>query len=244
MKNIVLFILSVFMLLGISCKENVALEYENDPALYFTNDPYGQRDSIHHSFFTIDKNRDTVYVEIQAMGMTSNNIRPFVLEQTNEGAPNAAIAGVHYIAFDDPSVSKYYMISANNVKVNAPIILLRDESLNTGEVRLAFKISPNEYFRPGIAAWANFLIKTSSQASKPKIWDTYWKNRFGASWGPVKMKFIIDITGNKDWDTAPDDPALADYWSLKVKDAFWKYNEENPNYPLKEADDTLVSFTE
>ena len=192
MKNIVLFILSVFMLLGISCKKNVALEYENDPALYFTNDPYGQRDSIHHSFFIIDGDRDTVYVEIQTMGMTSNNVRPFVLEQTNEGTPNAAIAGVHYIAFDDPSVSKFYVIPAHNVKVNVPIILLRDESLNTGEVRLAFKISSNEYFRQGIAAWTNFLIKTSAQASKPKIWDTYWKYKFGASWGPVKMKFIIE----------------------------------------------------
>ena len=49
----------------ISCKENSALEYENDPALYFENTTYGQRDSIAHTFFIQpdDQMRDTVFIE-------------------------------------------------------------------------------------------------------------------------------------------------------------------------------------
>ena len=52
-KYIILALLGVLIA---SCKENVALEYENDPALYFVNEQYVQRDSINHSFFFIPGN--------------------------------------------------------------------------------------------------------------------------------------------------------------------------------------------
>ena len=47
MKIVIANILIFLLVVGtISCKKNSALEYENDPALYFENTTYGQRDSI------------------------------------------------------------------------------------------------------------------------------------------------------------------------------------------------------
>ena len=239
-----LIILITIALIAASCSQFDAIEYENDPAIYFANEQYGQKDSLNHSFFLIPgDDPDTVYIDIRTMGYLSNVDRTIKVIQTNAGDENAAIAGVHYVPFDDPKVSKYFIIPANSAKMNVPIILLRDESLNLKQVRLELEVAENENFRPGIEKWRNFVIKTTSQATKPMLWDTYWKYYFGASWGSVKMKFIIDHTGHTDWDTRSTDNGYVTYLKTKVLNAFQQYNINNPNKPLKEADGTLVSFT-
>ena len=71
MKIRIATILIFLLIVGtIGCKENTALEYENDPALYFENSYYTQQDSIAHTFFIQpdDQMRDTVFVEILTMG--------------------------------------------------------------------------------------------------------------------------------------------------------------------------------
>lgn len=244
-KNIPIAIICLFTLLFISCKENETLEYENDPALYFVNERYVQGDSIDHSFFTIPGNGpDTVYILMQTMGYVYDFDRPFLLEQTNTGDADAAVAGVHYVPFNDAQVSKYFVIPANQVRIKLPIILLRDKSLESQQVRLELGVTKNEYFRPGIEQWSKFLVKTTSKANKPSTWDSYWKYQFGASWGPVKMRFIIDVTGYTDWEVRPADMAFAGFLGSKVLSYFLEYNKANPDKPLKEADGTLVSFTD
>ena len=238
-------ILALFGVLIASCKENVALEYENDPALYFVHEQYVQQDSINHSFFFIPGNEpDTVYVEVQTMGYLGKQDRPFLLEQTNSGDENAAIPGVHYVAFSDPDLAKHLVIPAHSERVSIPIILLRDESLNLKEIRLSFQFVQNDYFRPGIPEWSEFLITTTAQAVKPDLWDNLWYMFFGSSWGSVKMKFIIDATGITDWETRSSDLAFYMYIQKKVLTEFQNYNLANPNNPLREADGTLVSFTQ
>ncbi len=244
MKKLNIIIIIITTLIAISCTHFNGIEYENDPAIYFANEP-GHRDSISHSFFLIPGNGpDTVYLEVRTMGFLSDKDREIKIIQSNAGKDNAAVAGVHYVPFDDPSVSKYFIIPANSAKVNVPIILLRDESLALKQVRLELEVSENEHFRPGINQWRKFLITTTSQAAKPTLWDTRWSNYFGMSWGSVKMKFIIDHTGYTEWDVVPSDTGLLRYFQTKVLDAFQQYNLENPENPLKEADGTLVSFTD
>ena len=107
MKIRIATILIFLLIVGtIGCKENTALEYENDPALYFENSYYTQQDSIAHTFFIQpdDQMRDTVFVEILTMGYPTDTDRPFVLEQTNAGKPGSAVAGKHFVAFDDPEM--------------------------------------------------------------------------------------------------------------------------------------------
>lgn len=228
-----------------ACEENVALEYEDDPALYFAYEDYGQKDSISQSFFVIHSSqlRDTVYVKVNTMGNLKDFDRPIKLIQTNEGEANAAVAGVHFVAFDSEELAGKIFVAAGANYVNVPVILLRDPSLELSEYRLALSIDKNEYFRPGINTLTHFVVKTSSLAVKPSTWDKYWRYQFGASWGSVKMRFIIDATGVTEWEILPSDLSYGTFLGAQVKAKFEQYNKEHPNNPLKEADGTLVSFT-
>lgn len=244
-------IISILILIVISvgCKENTALEYENVPALYFkysknVNESDYQRDSIAHTFFIQpdDQMRDTVFVEILTMGYPADADRPFVLEQTNAGQPGAAIAGKHFVAFDDPEMLEHLKIPKGSVRKSFPLIVLRDPSLELEEVRIELKIGENEYFRSGIDEWVNFVVKTTSMAVKPTNWDTYWKYYFGPTWGSVKMKFIIDNTGFTDFDGGYLNTDYTSYLTSKVKQKLLEYNTNHPDEPLSEADGTLVTF--
>ena len=235
MKIVIANILIFLLVVGtISCKENSALEYENDPALYFENTTYGQRDSISHTFFIQpdDQMRDTVFIEILTMGYPTDSDRPFILEQTNAGQPGSAIAGK----------LEHLKIPKGSVRKSFPLIVLRDPSLELEEVRIELKIGENEYFRSGIDDWTNFVVKTTSMAVKPTNWDTYWKYYFGPTWGSVKMKFIIDNTGFSDFDGDRLNTDYTNYLSSKVKQKLLEYNTNHPDDPLSEADGTLVTF--
>ena len=119
MKIRIATILIFLLIVGtIGCKENTALEYENDPALYFENSYYTQQDSIAHTFFIQpdDQMRDTVFVEILTMGYPTDTDRPFVLEQTNAGKPGSAVAGKHFVAFDDPEMLEHLKIPKGSCK--------------------------------------------------------------------------------------------------------------------------------
>ena len=244
--KIVIATIWIFLLVvaTISCKENTALDYENDPALYFENGTYTQRDSIAHTFFIQpdDQMRDTVFVEILTMGYPADSDRPFVLEQTNAGQPGAGVAGKHFVAFDDPERLEHLKIPKGSVRKSFPLIVLRDPSLELEEVRIELKIGKNEYFRPGIDVWTNFVVKTTSMAVKPTNWDTYWKYYFGTTWGSVKMKFIIDNTGFSEFDGDRLNTDYTNYLSSKVKQKLLEYNTNHPDDPLSEADGTLVTF--
>ena len=247
MKIVIVNILIFLLVVGtISCKENTALDYENDPALYFENGTYSQKDSIAHTFFIQpnDQMRDTVFVEILTMGYPIDSDRPFVLEQANAGQPGAAIAGKHFVAFDDPEMLEHLKIPKGSVRKSFPLIVLRDPSLELEEVRIELKIGENEYFRPGIDVWTNFVVKTTAMAVKPTTWDTYWKYTFGPTWGSVKMKFIIDNTGFSDFDGGYLASDYGDYLGSKVQQKLLEYNANpnNPDRPLQEADGTIVTF--
>lgn len=242
-------ILYIIIILGIipflGCEENVALEYQDDPALYFAYEQYGQKDSISQTFFILNSSidRDTVYVKINTMGKLSDKDRPVKLVQTNIGEPGAAIPGVHYIPFEDAEVAKRFVIPAGKSYGNVPVIVLRDPSLELGVYRLELAIEQNEYFRPGINTLCNFVVKTTAQTVKPSNWDTTWRYYFGRSWGSVKMRFIIDATGYTEWELLPSDISFVSFLSSQVKLKFEEYNLANPDNPLREADGTLVSFT-
>ena len=151
MKIVIANILIFLLVVGtISCKENSALEYENDPALYFENTTYGQRDSIAHTFFIQpdDQMRDTVFIEILTMGYPTDSDRPFILEQTNAGQPGSAIAGKHFVAFDDPEIQRHMIIPADSVYMNIPVVILYDAETK-GSVALNFQLVPTDDFELG-----------------------------------------------------------------------------------------------
>lgn len=249
MKNLSYIIL--FLLAGVcmsSCQEKVVMLYENDPRLYFykgTDYTNGitQRDSIVYSFYTKEttRMRDTVYVNIRTMGLPEDYARQITLKQTNAGKENAAVAGTHYVAFDDNEVAVSMVIPANAVMTNIPIILLRDRSMKFAEYRMELEIVENEEFGIALETQKNFLIKVSDMTAPPANWNSTWIYVFG-EWGAVKMKFIIDYLGFTDFDNYSQ-YSSEEYNYFKMK-ANQKLEEYNATHPVLTEDDgiTLVEF--
>jgi hypothetical protein len=251
MKKNNLIAFSVLLLCLAACTEHEMLQYENDPAVYFFKGRYrvdafttkAQADSINHSFF-YDKNlmEDTVWVRVEAMGYTAPVDRPIPIVQTNIGSPDAAIAGMHYKAFDSPGFRDRIVIPAGKAHVLVPVVFYRDPSLELQEVRLELEVVQNDYFRPGIDALRKFVVTTTAQAVKPSIWNSIWRNLFGSTFGTVKFRFMIETTGYLEWETVPADMSFLFYLRDTVLQKFAEYNRDNPDNPLKEANGDLVTF--
>jgi hypothetical protein len=243
------------MVIVVSCKENEMDDYVNDPAIYFAHgsnysldgtlaNTISQNDSINYSFFILDDSikRDTIYVFICTQGEIVDYDRPISLIQTNEGESDAAVSGVHFVGLDDPAVKKSLVVPADQVYAKVPIIMLRDASLELEEKRLELSVAQNEYFRPGIDEYRNFIITTTDIAVKPSNWDTRWKWYFGPTFGSVKFRFIINATGYTEWEKVPMDFSYISWMMTVVQQKLYDYNLAHPDDPLKEADGTLVTF--
>lgn len=248
MKTIPFYInILLLLLVTASCKENEAFFYQNDPAIYFANEPRelnGQLDSIPYTFFIGPDNvvDDTVYVKVCLSGLIVDYDRPINLVQTNVNDEDAAIPGVHFIGFDDPSVVDSVCIPKGKAVGYIPVILLRDISLKTQEKRLKLTVEQNEHFRPGIDKFRKFTVIVTDDVIKPKLWDTVWHLYFGRTFGREKMKFIIQVTGFTEFDERPTDFQLGNHLSTVFQQKLADYNEAHPGNPLAEADGTLVGF--
>ncbi|MDR3246807.1 MAG: DUF4843 domain-containing protein [Prevotellaceae bacterium] len=231
---------------GCSEYENI---YENDPAIYFAYDvalpdsETMQKDSLNHSFFVLKSSalRDTVWIMVNTMGRTEDYDRPFVIVQSNSGQADAAVAGTHYLPFDDAGIKRFFTVEANKAQALIPVVLLRHSSLALNRVRLELTVVGNEYFRPGIENFRTFAVTTSDRAVKPALWDGIWYYYFG-EWGSEKMRFVINATGYTQWERIPADMSYINYLSDTVAQAFRDYNQEHPDDPLHEANGDLVTF--
>lgn len=250
MKIYIYCVLAVFLGLGLAgCEQQEVNRYENDPRLYFYNgrdydhNPvFPQYDSTAQSFYLLPESqtRDTVYVVIETMGMTTDEPRPFRLVQTNIGDPDAAVAGTHYLSFDSEEMLKNMMMPVGCVHYYMPLIVLRDPSLNSSKVRLKMTIAENEYFKPGMERYINFMVTMTATAEKPKTWPA---NSIYGTWGPQKMWFLLNYVGVTDFSN-PSDNGYRDYLKTLaiVKLNAYNADENNPDRPLKEADGTPVNF--
>lgn len=238
-----------FLIFTAGCVENKMLEYEDDPAIYFfRGNESEQRDSIKHSFFLTGNfsGQDTIWVRVNATSKIQPVDRPISIVQKNIGEPGAAIPGVHYVAFDDPNIKDKMVIPANRVYGSFPVVINRHPDLDLDVLRIEMEVAENEYFRPGINLQRNFLVTTTSMATKPQYWDTGWRYFFGTTWGTVKFRFIIEVTGLTEWTINPigsgRDTNYYQYLGKMVKDKFNEYNLANPDNPLMEANGDLVRF--
>lgn len=234
------YIFIAWIVLGImtlaSCSENEPMAYEGQPALYFANE------DVNFSFFYAEDagDRSSVDITVHAMGPVSEVDRAFTLYQEDVGGNDAAQAGVHYVGFDTDEMKQAMVIPAGQSEIKLPIILLKDNSLDTKTVKLKIGIRPNENFSNGVVEKDSTVITFSSQAMKPANWKD-WYYAFGASWGTVKMRFIIDVTGITNFDQVPDDYDYLVYLNGKLKSKLFEYNSTH-DQPLQEADGTLVEF--
>lgn len=219
-----------------SAEDSIYFHYEKEP-----RDKYFQLDKKSYSFFLDDESvkQYEMGVIVQTLGDTYNYDRLITVEQTNVGEENAAVAGVHYIPFDDPEMQSRFVVKANEARAVLPIILLRNKDLKDKTVKLTLKMTSNEFFTQVFPLQNKFEIEFNDLILKPDDWDTFWGLPFifGPTWGQVKMKFIMDQTGYTAFDASTIDYGYAIYLGDKCETDLQKYNKANPDNPLMDKDE-------
>jgi len=224
-----------------SCQEKVVNRFEGESSLFFyrgSGNSKGapQTDSVSYSFFLAASSVtvDTVWVDVQLTGVPSTKDRVLPIVQSNTAEAGSAVAGTHYVAFNDPAFAKYLILPANKVSVSVPVIVKRTAEMATSEFRLDMEITTNEFFVAGIKDRTNYTVKITAMAVKPALWDVAnsYLSIFGP-WGQAKMKFIIDYVEYSDFDIVLTTDYRV-YLALKAKAKLAEY--ELANGPLYEAD--------
>lgn len=201
--------------------------------------------------------QDTVWVEVECMGLLADYDRPITIEQVDTTAV-MAVAGKHYVAFDDPSLVKYYVMPAGKARTKLPIVVLRDASLKHESVVLKYHIKPNDFFTKGYDVFQTRSLSITDRLAQPAYWTKgypmyggyYSLYNFIGYYGVVKHQFMIDITG-KPWDDAfieefiTGDTNYLNYILNKLVSELDKYNtkrQEQGLDVLREEDGTEVNF--
>lgn len=140
--------------------------------------------------------QDTIWLRANTQGFLSDSDRPFRLEQIESGTARPdAVAGQHYVGFDDAALQQYYVIPAGANTVLFPVVVKRDASLADSDVSLYFQLRENEHFKQGLPGQRVEMLVISARLSKPADWSDYYMGAYG----PVKHRFMIDHTGLR-WD--------------------------------------------
>lgn len=235
---------------------------EKDLPLY--DDPQGRlgfyysssADSLINYSFNYHKGveRDTIWVEVRTSGFVVDQERYFELSQipTSE---NNAIPDVHYVSFNNDEYKRLLCIPAGATSAQAPIIVLKDVSLDEADVTLKIGIKNNETFQTGRIETLYKVIHLSNRLSQPTYWSTLMLFYFG-HWGPVKHQFMID---NSDalWDDdyllslgvnniSTCDQAYLNFLRTKLANKLYEVNMErmrNGEGWLTDTDGTIIQFT-
>jgi hypothetical protein len=228
------------------CKKNERLLY-HDIARVQLNDTATINSTFVYEPVTTTK--DTVYVQVNTIGKTTNHDREVKLVQvTEKGEPFPAVAGVHYVSMDDPSLKKLMVIKADAVSALIPVVLLRDTSLKSNSYRLRLELTANDQFGLGEVQYRRIAIRFSDHLERFFSW------RVDAGQAPAfytfgkystgKHQFMINVlheTIDEAWyQAASSIGALTNYQNL-LKSALARFNNDPANIasgkaPLRETD--------
>ena len=177
------------------------------------------------------------------------NEKGALIDSVGTVVPNQAVAGTHYVAFDNPEYSKLVKIDAGQLSARIPVVMLRHSSLKENTYYLNFRIVDSPDLKVAGSKAISARIAISDKVSRPSVWDTNFYI-FGA-YGEVKHEFMIRETGQP-WDNdfvAMISLSQSDqvYYRQVLREALEKENAERaaqnpPLGPLAEEDGTLVEF--
>lgn len=263
MKKILFWALPALMLAA--CKQEQPTLYENAPGIYFFRNAYiepgTQRDSLEFAFYvkrTLTGGTFNQELDIRTMGMPENHPRAFTLRQVNAGQPDAAVAGKHYVPFDDPRMIEAMKIPAGAVHYNVPIMCINDPELAEKKVRLEIEIVPNAEFGQGVEAYSKFVIWFGDIAVRPETWvdnrETQSWYRYFGYWSAVKMRYIAVNLGFSDFDLemrGDEDqgiPAITTvrqhYYRRTMVQLLKAYNDAHPQDHMKDENGDEIAFRE
>lgn len=153
-----------------------------------------------------------------------------IIDTTYTEYLNKAIAGTHYVPFDDPQVLDHYYVEANEFSAELPIILLRDTSLKKKDVRLALQLTDNNDFKTGDTKLIGVTVVFSDQLLKPESWFKTENIAFG-KYSKRKHEFMIEVTGEKvdsEWIDGLSIPH-AQFYRDTLNKALYEYNNDSEN---------------
>ena len=269
MKKINKYIQWLLPIFGLfACEDDMDVYNSPDNRLNFVYELNTMADTVIPRTFVYegeDRVLDTVWLEVVTMGFVEDYDRPFTLEQVKKGEGEQAVAGKHYIAFDDPLVTIHYKIPAGANGARVPVVLKRDPSLKEQEVTLGIKIGQNENFIPGYNAYQKKAIVYSEILIQPLYWNDFATYYFAGKYGKAKHQFMINATAdmgikiNDDFfyslvgnPTAGVDMGMTDYWFYFFTRKLLEENEARAargEGPLREepepgeTEGVLVKFT-
>lgn len=242
-----------------SCNDENYLLYEGDARLQFGPTPnyiYSAttqlNDTAKSITFVYDDasvKQDTVFFDIYTMGNISNQDRAFKLKQVTVPGVDNCVAGVQYKAFNDPSVTKHYVIKAGTNHMLVPIVFLRDASLKNLIYTLRLEIEENENFKLGESYKLWRKVQVADRLARPNSWTTYMETYYLGKYSYVKHGWMIAQTGYR-WDQDfiaaiyTNGYAEMSYWKARLKALITIYNGNpaNPGVPLTDETGQLVTF--
>ena len=261
--------LSMFLLTLTSCEKDLEV-YSSQVArlnfYYGLNSPSAYKPELSQSTFSFvytsdDCKQDTVWFEVESMGIVRDFDRPISIKQTILAGEDNAEAGKHYVAFNDPKLAHLYVMPAKKARVKIPVVLLRDASLKAKTVVLQFEIADNGVFTNGYDNYQKRTLTFTDRLSEPAEWSTSnytlpeilpdYYITFGTymgDYGVRKHLFLIEKTGKK-WDDEDIKEFMASdinyrsYMRSKMSRLLAKENEERAAKglePLMEDDGTPV----
>lgn len=273
MKNFIYFMLP--LCLGLTgCHEENGLLFNEKARVLLTTDI----GDYSYSFVWSDAStkRDTVYFPVRVMGGPSDKDRHVVFEQVSEynvtytkdkwgyvtdsvvtERADKAVAGRHYVAFDDPEYQKLSIIPAGKVSSRVGIILLRDASLATEKVRLRIRLKANDDFELGERKFLERTVAFSDMLERPSNWGSRLMDRILGTYSNAKHRLMMKVVGegkkiDEEWiEEASKSPSFVTYWRMKFIEELEKYNSNQENIdkglaPMREdANDpnsALVTF--
>lgn len=264
-KYIAVFILA---LVSMACNKEPGASDMPDGRLNFvyhrTVYPYGQyaaeevtdemrMTSYSFKYSADDVVADTVWFEVATMGnLSADADRPFALEQFVAEDVENAVAGIHYVAFDDESLKEFYKIPRGANTVTVPVIVLRKDSrLREKTVVLKFGFRDNGIFRLGYEGLTVRSLSITDRLAVPANWGRIAGliGEYGERKHTLMIQWATDE--NQKWDEAyidefaDGDSAYRSYMQQWLQRKLEEVNArlaETQQGPEHEEDGTPVSF--
>lgn len=230
MKKSLYILLSLVALTGMtSCEKDLPVYSEETCWLNFY---YATKSEVHETDYSFvysgsSVTQDTVWVSVSTLGFVKDVDRPLALKQVETGE-NDAVAGTHYVSFDDESLKKYYYMPAGATVTKVPVVVLRDASLKTTAVNLQIGIKENENFKPGYEDNQSHLVTISDKLTKPSSWDDNYFDYYVSLYTKGVHQFMIDVTGEK-WDDEYINKISTDSGYIQYLNTFFKKKLEEVN---------------
>ena len=253
------------LFLGIAstgCQEEKGFLFQDVTRISFSPKEAGNYEMT-YSFIWGTQNRDTVYLPVSISGRTADHDRQIEVVQIpgydvtynydDQGYltdsiitewSNSAVAGKHYIAFDDAEAKALLKIKAGEITGYVPVIVLRNTSLKTEKVRLRIQLVASNDLELGQAKNLIMLLNISDQLEQPVNWTRYSSvQSYLGAYSKPKHELMIEVLHDKvdeNWleQMANDRPNLI-FWRGKFQEALNAFNNDLVNIasgkaPLRE----------